>query len=129
MHETYAQALWQMIERGTKPKDAIAKLRANLALQAREALLPKIAKAFVRIAQRFEAQNGLVLTVAREKDERAALREAKQLLSEMDVESKGVTTSVDDSIIGGWRLEGRGLLLDASFKKYLLSLYNRATQS
>jgi F0F1-type ATP synthase delta subunit len=129
MHETYAQALWQMIEREEKPKNAVAKLRANLELQGREELLPRIAKAFARIAQRFEAQNGLVLTVAREKDERAALREAKRLLLEMKIESNDVATKVDDSIIGGWRLEGRGLLMDASFKKDLLALYNRATQS
>ena len=35
---------------------------------------------------------------------------------------------VDDSLIGGWRLEGRERLIDASYKELLLSIYNRATQ-
>ena len=42
--------------------------------------------------------------------------------------AKDVDVALDDSLIGGWRLEGRGNLVDASFKKSLLDMYNRTTQ-
>jgi F0F1-type ATP synthase delta subunit len=129
MHETYAQALWKMIEAGQKPKDAVAKLRASLQVQGREALLPKIAHAFARIAKRFEAENLFTLSIAREKDERKAHSAAKDAIAELGVETKEIATKIDDSLIGGWRLEGRGYLVDASFKKYLIDMYNAATSA
>ena len=134
METAYAQALWKMVEgglpagrQGMTPAKAVRALHEILKTHGREALLPRIASAFVRIAERETKRTGVVLTVAREKDERRAHKEVKELLSAMGVEVKDLKTQVDDTIIGGWRLEGKEQLVDASYKNQLLELYNRAT--
>jgi len=128
MHEAYAQALWKMVDGGAKPKEAVVKLRAHLSTAGRMGLFPRIARAFSRLAERYERVNNLVLTVARKKDEASALRAAKKHLADVDIETKGITLQLDESLVGGWRLEGKGILLDASYRKQLLSLYNLATK-
>ena len=128
MQEAYAHALWQMVESGTSPKEAVRKVHASLAARGREALLPRVASAFRRLAERERVRSGITLSVAREKDARAAMHEAKDLLASLSEEKVGAEVIVDGSLVGGWRLEGRETLVDASFKKQLLSLYNRATQ-
>ncbi|MBI4094024.1 F0F1 ATP synthase subunit delta [Candidatus Kaiserbacteria bacterium] len=128
MESTYAKALWQMVEGGTTPKQAVAKLRDYLAGRGRINLLPRIGRALLRIAARERGKRAVVLSVAAKKDTAKAEREARQLLQELGADSGDVEIHVDDSLIGGWRLEGRECLVDASFKKSLLSIYNRATQ-
>ena len=125
--EPYAQALWQLSEEGVKPKDAVTKLRAMLKRQGRTALLPKIGRAFARIMARNNKRDAVTLSVARTKDERKARAAVKGFLEEMGVSTKDVALAADEDLIGGWRLEGREQLVDASFKKHLLSIYNRAT--
>jgi len=126
METSYAQALWKMIEAGTAPKRAISKLRENLAVRGRLALLPRIARAFARHAAREHAKNTLTLSVGKSGAIRAK-REAKTLLSGMHIAEDDVETVVDETLIGGWRLEGREYLYDASYKKFLLGMYNRLT--
>ncbi len=128
METAYAQALAKMIASGRGPKEAVEALRQLLVRLGRAALLPKIGRAFARIAERERGRAGVVLTTARESDNHVAHHEAESILSDMGVDARDVTMRTDESLIGGWRLEGRERLVDASFKKYLLSLYNRATQ-
>ncbi len=127
METAYAQALWKMVEGGMAPVKAVQALRETLKAHGREALLPRIGSAFARIAERESKRNDVILTVAREKDERHAHKEVKSLLSEMGIETKDLKTQVDDTLIGGWRLEGREVVVDASYKSQLLELFNRAT--
>lgn len=127
MENEYAQALWETIQKGKVPHEAVRALHAYLLEKGRVALMPRIALAFRRIAERERARSGTTLSVARATDEHAALRETKDLLSEMDVSQGDVEVRVDESLVGGWRLEGRETLVDASFKKNLLDMYNRAT--
>jgi len=127
MENHYAQALYAMLEKGMKPHEAVKKLREALQRAGRETLLPKIGRAFARIATREGKRSAVTLTVAHAKDERGALSAAKDFLKEIDVAAKDVEVIVDENLVGGWRLEGREHLVDASFKKHLLSIYNRAT--
>lgn len=127
METAYAQALWKMVEGGMTPVKAVHALRDTLKAHGREQLLPRIARAFARIAKREAKKTDVVLSVAREKDERRAHKEIKELLSRMGVEAKALKTQVDDTLIGGWRLEGRETLTDVSYKKALLDLYARVT--
>ncbi|MBI2612747.1 F0F1 ATP synthase subunit delta [Candidatus Kaiserbacteria bacterium] len=128
MEHAYAQALWEMVEGGAKPKEAVSKLLATLKLHGREALMPRIARAFARIAARESAKKSVTLTIADEKHAAAAKRTAKEALHELGIDTEDLAIQADDSLIGGWRLEGRERLHDASYKKSLLSIYNRATQ-
>ena len=128
METAYAQALSTMIEGGMPPKKAVTAMHELLLARGRQVLWPRIAIAFKRIAARAIARTSLVLSIAHERDERRARVGAKKALAEVQVEAANIEVKVDPTLIGGWRLEGAGLLLDASFKKHLLSLYNAATK-
>ena len=127
MEQAYAQALWKMVEGGMTPTKAVHALQDILKTHGREALLPRIASAFARIAAREAKKTDVVLTVAREKDERRARKDIKEILTRLGVEAKGLKTQIDDTLIGGWRLEGKEHLVDATYKKQLLELFSRAT--
>ena len=128
MEHAYAEALWKMVEGGMDAQKAVSTLRETLARHGREALLPRIGRAFARIALRAERKKGSTLSVAEEKDAAGAKRAAKDVLETMQVDADDVNVQIDDTLIGGWRLEGRERLFDASYKKALLLIYNRATQ-
>lgn len=121
MERAYAQALWIKIKAGEKPSHAIQALYRVLTTQGRTALIPKISRAFERIALRDNAQHAMTLTIADSAHERTA----KAHMASMMDSAPSVTTVVDSSVIGGWRLEGDGLLLDNTHKKHLTELYRR----
>lgn len=129
MEQAYAQALWKLVEDGVTPHKAVQAIEASLKKAGRGALMSRIARSFERLAQREEGKQGVVLTVAREKDERQARAAAKKDLAALGVEDSGLKTQIDDSIIGGWRLEGRGMLVDNSYKSALKEIYNRVTSA
>lgn len=128
METAYAHALWRMIEKGMGPAEAVAAIKNNLAVRGRVVLLPKIGRAFARLAAREARKNTMTLSVARQKDAVHALKAAEKMLTEQGITETDLCETIDESLIGGWRLEGRGLLFDTSWKKSLLTIYNRATQ-
>lgn len=122
MQETaYAQALMTLVEKGSSPKEAVRTIREHLSSKGGAALLPRVGRAFARLAEARSARDGLTIVVAKEQDAARATKAAKPYL-----EGETPRVLVDSSLVGGWRLEGKGLLVDASFKKYLLEIYNRA---
>ncbi|TSC62845.1 MAG: hypothetical protein Athens041674_395 [Parcubacteria group bacterium Athens0416_74] len=128
MEKTYAQVLWSLVSNGSTPHAAVSAIKAKLQADGRSALLPRVARAFARLSEREAGRNTVVLTVAREKDERHAKSAAKEILAQLGADADGLKTQVDDSIIGGWRLEGRGMLVDNSYKSTLLNIYNQVTK-
>lgn len=123
MEHVYAEALMKAIERGTAPKKALESLHAHLVAKGRSQLMPRIAKAVRRLAARYKQKNVATLYIAKDSDERKAMREAREHLGDSDVQ-----VAIDESLIGGWRLEGKETLVDASYKKSLLDMYNAATR-
>jgi F0F1-type ATP synthase delta subunit len=119
MEKLYAQALWKVIENGKSPKEAIESLARLLKKQARLALLPKIGKAFQRLADAHKANRPRIF-VAHERDAKHALKASGR--AEADV-------CVDETLIGGWRLEAENEVIDRSFKKHLLDIYSTAITS
>ena len=131
METAYAQALYRTIQSGPgrasmTPKKAIKALYEVLVARGRAALMPRIGQAFARIAAREEVRSGTTLSIARAKDERKAKHDAKAYLSEIGVKAADISVDIDENLIGGWRLEGKERLLDASWKKQLFSIYNRS---
>lgn len=116
MPELYAQALARLLESGMAPKEAVRSLKALLERRGQVTLFPRIARAFTNLAARERRRTEVRLIVARSSDEKAAREESG---------ASDATLSIDESLIGGWRLEGRGRLVDASWKKALLALYTR----
>ena len=127
MEKTYAQALWILIDTGTEPKKAIHALHDHLVREGRQALMPKIATAFKKLADLRSAAGSLVLTVADKRDEHKAHKEIAHVLKQLKIKDAPIETVVDETLIGGWRLEGRDHLVDESHKKHLLALYTAAT--
>lgn len=119
MEQAYAQALWELIQKGDKPKEAVTKIQKALADKGRAALMPAVGKAFERLAQREAQKNRSVLVVARKSDEAKARRESG---------AKDAELTIDESIIGGWQLFDKGSLRDESWKSALVSIYNNATR-
>lgn len=128
MEDAYAQALWKIVSGGTDAKKAVRALHETLVVHGRESLLPRIARAFARLAEKNISRHEVVLTVSRAKDAVIAQKQAKALLKENKVAVKDLKTQVDDTLIGGWRLEGKETLFDNSYKKHLLSMYNRVVE-
>lgn len=128
MEQAYAQALWDMLERGQSSAHAVKALREGLERRGRMSLMPRIARAFRRIAEREARRTQVTLTIARAADEHAARRSVAGVLEEFGAHENDLVIKVDPSIIGGARLEGRGRLVDASYKKYLLDMYTAAVR-
>lgn len=119
MEKAYAQALWDLIQKGEKPKEAVTKIHTALETRGRSALMPAVGKAFERLAQREAQKNRSVLVVARKSDEASA----RKASGAEDAELR-----VDASLIGGWQLFEKGELRDESWKSALLSIYNQAVK-
>ena len=118
MEKAYAQALWELIQKGEKPKEAVTKIQIALSAHGRASLMPAIGRAFERLAQREAQKNLSVLVVARKGDEAKARRESG---------AKDAEIRIDETLIGGWKLFDKGQLTDESWKSALLSIYNGAT--
>lgn len=117
--ETYARAILHMIQKGETPKEAILRVHKALEAKGRTGLMPQIANAFRRLALKDADQHRSLLTVAHAKDEHKARKASG---------AEGAKLTVDSTLIGGWTFEDKGTLVDASWKTYLLSIYNAATQ-
>jgi hypothetical protein len=117
--DAYAHALWQLTENGLTVKEAVTKVKDALEARKRSALFPQVLRAFKRLAEREIRRTRTVLRVANRDDEKTARVQSNATDAEL---------VVDGHLVGGWRLEDREELVDASYKKHLLSLYNQATQ-
>ncbi len=117
--ETYAHAILHMIKKGETPKEAIARVHKVLESKGRAGLMPQIANAFRRLALKNANKDRSLLTIAREKDENVARKASG---------AKDTEIAIDKTLIGGWTFEEKGMLIDASWKTYLLSIYNAATK-
>jgi F0F1-type ATP synthase delta subunit len=122
MEHSYAQALYQAIAGGTDAKKAVHALAERLMREGRITLMSRIAKAFVRVAEREGAKSRTQLYVARTQDAHRAQEAAQKFAA---VEKHDVR--VDETLIGGWRLEHKDTLVDASYKKHLLEIFNKVT--
>ncbi len=118
--EVYAKAMFALSSAGKNASDVVSGAVKSLKARGALGLLPKVLSAYERLVERAGTQ-GAVLTVARETDKSGALDASN---AESDIEVK-----VDESIIGGYRLESKGKLVDNSFKLQLLQVYRNATKA
>lgn len=125
MPEVYAHVLVRMVDKGDAPHTAVQKLQENLAEHGRSALLPKIAHAFERLMQKRRQKTDVRLFVAHHDDARHAKGEAEHALGSTH---EHMHVHTDTSLVGGWRVEAGERLVDMTYKKQLLSIFNRATQ-
>ncbi len=128
MENIYAQALWRMVsEKGKTAHEAVDGLRTLLKKHGREILLPRISKAFERLAQRELLRTKMTLSIARHSDEHHAKAEAKKVMEQLKLDVKNLEVHIDENLIGGWRLEGGEYLVDNTYVRHLLRLYKNVT--
>jgi len=125
MENAYAQALWNIIKGGMEPTKAVHVLHEQLQKSGRVSLAPRIARAFERIAARDRTHSAVVLTVAEAVHGHHGQKEAEAL----GIDVTNAIINVDSTLIGGWRLDARETLVDASYKKHLLAIYRVATNA
>ena len=118
--EVYAKAMHTLSAQGVSAAEIVAGATASLKARGMLRLLPQVLSSFKRLAVRASSK-GAVLTVAREADV-AAFKGVAAIDAETAVK-------VDESIIGGYRLESKGKLIDNSFKTHLLEAYRNATRA
>jgi len=118
--ENYAHALMRLIEKGDKPAEAVKKMHAVLEKDGRISLIPSIGRAFERLAAKRAGSEKRTLVIARKKDEAKARKESG---------AKDADVAIDETLIGGWRLEAGETLQDASWKNHLLNIYQNTTSA
>lgn len=121
----YAETLLRLIEQGKSPQEAVAALRQTLARRGHEKLLRRTAHAFMRLVETRRRRSEVVLAAARAEDIKDALAEASKYLDAYDPEA--VRTAIDDTLIGGWRLQGADIVVDTSYKRHLLNIFRNVT--
>lgn len=124
--ETYARALVSATRGLTAHEitDRVQRFRTILARNGHERMLPRVATLVERILAKQERRERVELVVAREEDRKRfekGLLEYRGILGAQ--EGTDITECVDDTVIGGYRLRAKGLMVDATYKRALLELY------
>jgi len=124
MHEEYAKALIELVEKKPKEEERILKdFIALLKQRGHIKLLPKILKSIEKLSEKQEADS-VELILAKEKDKEKHLKKAQNYKEHFKILGD-VKTKVDDTIIGGFIIKTKQTIVDGSYKKYLMELYNK----
>jgi F0F1-type ATP synthase delta subunit len=122
----YVQALYALLKDGSELEPTLSHMRAYLKKRGLSSLYPRILRGLIEKLRRSDRVESGRIIVAREKDARHALHEAKMhegIFGEMHKDA----VEVDPNIIGGFILEKGGSRLDQSHKRALLDAYRRLT--
>lgn len=127
MKNAYVTAFTESILAGTPVEAALVNLRAVLQKRGHERLWSQIIKLSARQLEAKLARVTPQLMVARaDSVSEAAIKEA--LLALGAAADTPHQTRVDETLIGGFVLRVRGQLLDKSYKRALITLYENITK-
>lgn len=118
--KSYALAITKAIKEGFDPTTAVKNFIEVLKRRGTLKLLPKVILQLEQIENR-ERAHLPTLSVANNSDFNAALKNS-------GVKESDVTKNIDETLIGGYKLEQNGKLTDTSHKKSLLELYYKITK-
>ena len=126
----YAEALYEALK-GKNEKEAgvvSAHFHASIKVRGHAGLLKLIPAELSRIAERERAKNEVYLVTA------TASSHAKWSHAYDHYEKEGIVPVnsvrrdvVDETIIGGFQIRGKNILIDSSYKKALVDLYQKIT--
>ncbi len=120
MEREYAQALSEMLQKGTSESQIVDGLVKHLTEEGRMKLLPGILRELKGLQAANEKRAARV-EVASEAEAASALEEAR---------TQGIIVAeatINPSLIRGWRAQENGVLVDRSAKKALVDLYQKIT--
>jgi len=124
--EHYAQALFELSKQEKNPQKMMDAFVHMLKEKNALGLLPQILRHLQAILAR-ASRNAPVLTLARQEDESTVREEIAPTLKHAEIDPADVTVKIDDTLIGGYRLEYPGNLIDTSYKNQLLQIYRKIT--
>ncbi len=118
MHKKYAKALFELLQSSENKDELLSKFFDYLKQKGKIKLLPKIVLELERLIEKKEKASSKII-VASEKFKEQAEKAAQML----GVDSSDIR--IDDRLIGGYQIKSKDFIWDASFKAYLLQLYNK----
>ena len=125
MKNNYIEAVLEMIEAGKESKEVLAGLKKTLATRGHERLYAPVLRGVARVLESKEAA-AVEVVVAKEADAKAFATAINEALQELSITEKP-TVTVDETVIGGFVVEGRTQRFDASYKTKLVQLYRKIT--
>jgi F0F1-type ATP synthase delta subunit len=121
----YAHALYELQKgQGLSADAAVSKLMKVLKGKGHVKLLPRIVAEFEKILDMGRNEDTITMTCAKEQDFKKYGEELKEHLGTTG--SDFTKEVVDDTIIGGFILQKGEIIIDGSYKKKLLLLYQNA---
>lgn len=120
MEKVYAQALLNLQSKGAKTSELVTQLSTHLKEKGRLKLLPRILAELKKMQARHEKEF-TKLEVASDKETAKALKE----LDALGIDTNGV--HVNHSLIKGYRILRKDVLVDRSAKRGLIDLYTNIT--
>lgn len=140
MPKEYAHALAQSLQGVTDASTIdshIDALVASLERSGKRPALPAVLREYERLVARKHIATP-TLYVAHEREADGARKDLTEYLATHDIAIQASTNQkgdeekkivIDDTLVGGWRYIGKDILVDASHKAALLSLYRRITHA
>lgn len=129
----YAEALYQtLIEKSVKTESDAKKILARfykvISFRGHEKLLPFISHELEKIMAREENKNEVIFITA-DKKSQSKWMHAYDHYEEEGVIPKNINRRdvVDESIVGGYQIRSKDIIIDGSYKKSLIELYRKIT--
>ena len=127
MKKAYVTALVETILAGKSIELVLADLKALLVRRGHERLWSQILKATAR--ELAVKERRIVPQLVVSKADKVSETTIKEALLVLGAAADSVyNETVDDTLVGGFTLRVRGLLLDKSYKRVLLNLYEKITK-
>ncbi|MEK7452846.1 MAG: F0F1 ATP synthase subunit delta [Patescibacteria group bacterium] len=126
LSEKYTQALYKLAK-DRYEKDQISFFSNFLEILKRNGhykLLPKILKNYERIVREDKVKIGIELVISDVKFEDQYKKEIKNYKEYFNIK-QSVNVVIDPSIIGGFMIKTKGIVVDASYKRWLIGLYHK----
>ena len=123
--DIYAQAGYEALEGGMPIAKVLSRLEEVLTSRGHASLYKESLGGLLARVEKKESENVAHVTVAHKGAEKNFATEIKSFLKEGGIEHSSI--HVDETIVGGYIIEGKGKREDASYKKSLLEIYRALT--
>lgn len=123
MHIEYTKALLDLIHDGTPVDEVLAGVQKVMAARGHDRLYGKVLRNALRVLSARNEYAGAFVSVARKSDIAAHEAAIKEALAHLGAEPE-YEVGVDEALIGGYVVQAKNTLIDASYKKALVKLYH-----
>ena len=120
----YTEAAQSLLEEGVKTSEVLKNLKKVLERRGHEKLYLRVLKNLARNTERGVGTETIV-RVAKEAHVKKFKNEIKNASARLGVKESDTRTFVDESLIGGYTVETKDVLLDQSYKSALLNIYRK----